>query len=397
MPTLGVTAHLQYPRASKWQQFFLDAPLGAGMTPDEYPLGPPPGPAAPHVTERVIYAAPPPPPRRGPLSFLLRFLIFVLIVLPGMFLVLVFIGAMIAGAISSFSESTGAQVAEHYHSLSKSATDKIAIISVEGAILDGEGFIKKQIDHVRDDPHVKAVVLRVNSPGGTVTASDYLYHHLRKMIDERKIPAVVSMGGVAASGGYYIAMAVGGGEKVIFAEPTTWTGSIGVIIPHYNIAGLMQHWEVEEDSIKSGPLKQMGTPTRPMTPEEREIFQHLVDDSFRRFKDVVKYGRPALATNPEDLDKVATGQVFTTDEAIKNGLVDEPGYIEEAIDRALALANLQRDHVKAVKYKNRGGLFSLPFAAESRQMPDLAALVELASPRAYYLCTWLPSLTTPAR
>jgi len=330
------------------------------------------------------------------LSFILRWLVFVLLVVPGLFLILLLVGAMFAGAIFSLSDNTGAQVAEHYHSLSHSATDKIAIITVEGAILDGEGFIKKQIDHVRDDPHVKAVVLRVNSPGGTVTASDYLYHHLRKVIDERKIPVVVSMGGVAASGGYYIAMAVGGGEKVIFAEPTTWTGSIGVIIPHYNIAGLMKNWEVEEDSIKSGPLKQMGTPTRAMTPEEREIFEHLVDDSFRRFKEVVKYGRPALAKDSAALDSVSTGQVFTTDEAIKNGLVDEQGYIEEAIDRAIALADLHRDHVQAVKYKNRGGLFSLPFSAEARQTPDLTTLVELASPRAYYLCTWLPSLTTQA-
>jgi protease-4 len=376
--------------------FHVDEPEGACMSPNDDSLGPAPGPSTPPVTERVIYVAPPPPPRRGPVSFILRWLVFVLLVVPGLFLILLLVGAMFTGAIFSLSDNAGAQVTEHYHSLSHSATDKIAIITVEGAILDGEGFIKKQIDHVRDDPHVKAVVLRVNSPGGTVTASDYLYHHLRKVIDERKIPVVVSMGGVAASGGYYIAMAVGGGEKVIFAEPTTWTGSIGVIIPHYNIAGLMKNWEVEEDAIKSGPLKQMGTPTRAMTPEERVIFEHLVDDSFRRFKDVVKYGRPALAKDSAALDSVSTGQVFTTDEAIKNGLVDEQGYIEEAIDRAIALADLHRDHVQAVKYKNRGGLFSLPFSAEARHTPDLATLVELASPRAYYLCTWLPSLTTPA-
>ena len=180
-------------------------------------------------------------------------------------------GAGAVGAMFSLSGGVDRGVDEHYHSLSKTGTDKIAIISVEGAILDGEGFIKKQIDHVRDDKNVRAVVLRVNSPGGTVTASDYLYHHLRQML-EGKIPMVVSMGGIAASGGYYIAMAVGDGEKVIYAEPTTWTGSIGVIIPHYNVAGLMKTWEIEEDSIKSGPLKQMGTPTKAMTPEERRFF-----------------------------------------------------------------------------------------------------------------------------
>ena len=367
------------------------------MTPDgDFPSAGP-TPAAPQVIERVIYAPPPPPPRGGLLSMLVRMLIFVFIVIPGMFLLLMMIGAVLASSIGSISEEALPQVAEHYHSLSRTATDKVAILSVEGAILDGEGFIKKQIDHIRDDQHVKAVVLRVNSPGGTVTASDYLYHHLRKMIEERKIPIVVSMGGVAASGGYYVAMAVGSGEKVIFAEPTTWTGSIGVIIPHYDVSGLMKHWEVSEDSIKSGPLKQMGTPTHPMTAEERAVFEHLVDDSFRRFKDVVKYGRPAYADDPAALDKVATGQVFTTQEAIENGLVDEQGYIEEAIDRAVSLAGLSPGHAKAVKYKQRGGLFSLPFTAESRHGTGLSLALDLASPRTYYLCTWLPSLLSPDR
>ena len=128
---------------------------------------------------------------------------------------------------------------EKYHSLSKSATKKVAIVDISGAILKTDGFIKKQIDRVREDEDVVAVVLRIDSPGGTVSASDYLYHHLKRLQqdEDRKLPFVVSMGGLCASGGYYIAMAVGDEENVIFAEPSTWTGSIGVVIPHYDLSG----------------------------------------------------------------------------------------------------------------------------------------------------------------
>ncbi len=360
------------------------------MTGDDLSQRPASYPPVPPGSERIIVAAAPPPPRSR-LSMLISLLFFVFLVLPGILVALALVGTMF-----SISGGIDRGVEEHFHSLSKTATDKIAIISVEGAIIDGEGFVKKQIDHVRDDKNVRAVVLRVNSPGGTVTASDYLYHHLRKMLDERKIPMVVSMGGIAASGGYYIAMAVGDGEKVIYAEPTTWTGSIGVIIPHYNVAGLMKTWEVEEDSIKSGPLKQMGTPTKAMTPEERDIFQHLVDDSFHRFQDIVKAGRPSLASDADALAKVTTGQVFTTGQAISNGLVDAEGYIEEAIDRAATLAGVSREKTKAVKYKARGSLFALPFSPEARTGFNLASLVDLASPRAYFLCTWqLPLAASP--
>jgi protease-4 len=202
------------------------------------------------------------------------------------------------------------------------------------------------------------------------------------------------MGGIAASGGYYVSMAVGDTPQVIFAEPTTWTGSIGVVIPHYTVAGLMDDWHVAEDSIKSHRLKQMGSPTKVMTEEERAIFQALVDDSFGRFKEIVKSGRPAYRKQPADLDKVATGQVFTTNQALANGLVDKEGFIEEAIARAVELAKLDKSKVKVVRYKHLGGLFDLLQAEARAPTPagDLATFLELTSPRAYYLSTWLPPL-----
>lgn len=351
------------------------------------------------------------PPRRGRrLGWWLGFLLIGVPLLMGCVLF------MLAGSLVG----TDSSLSEHYHSRNKHGTEKIAIISVEGTILNAEnGFVKQQIDAVREDKNVRAIVLRVDSPGGTVTGSDYIYHHLNKLCDEKgqqlaekvtagkikhkiapeatnanRLPLVVSMGGMAASGGYYVSMACGTEKDVIYAEPTTWTGSIGVIIPHYNFGGLMERFDVEEDSVKSHPLKQMGAPTRKMTEQERAIFQELVDDSFTRFKEIIKSGRPAFREKPEDLNAIATGQVFTTNQAMANGLVDKEGFIEEAIDRAAALAGLDKDDVKVVHFKRPIGLFDSLIATQSqaRQRPaaDLSALLDLTAPRAYFLCTWLP-------
>lgn len=288
---------------------------------------------------------------------------------------------------------------EKYHSLARRGENKIAVIRVEGAIMDGEGYVKKQIDQVVKDDAVKAVVLRIDSPGGTVTGSDYLYHHLTKLTEDHEVPLVVSMGGLCASGGYYVAMAVGDTENAIYAEPTTWTGSIGVIIPHYNVQGLMTKWEVEEDSIKSHPLKGIGSPTKRLTDEERVILQSLVTDSFTRFKEIVKAGRPRYKEHPEQLDAVATGQVFTTSQALENGLVDKQGFIEEAIDRAIELASLteedDKDNVRVVEYEAEHSLADLLFfgaGGRARQKSDLATLLDVLTPRAYYLMSWLPTV-----
>jgi protease IV len=182
---------------------------------------------------------------------------------------------------------------ERFHSLSSTALKKIAIISVDGTILDAEdGFIKRQIDRVKEDENVVAVVLRIDSPGGTVTASDYLYHHLRQLAEERELPIVVSMGSLCASGGYYIAMAAGTEPDVIFAEPTTWTGSIGVVIPHYDFSGLLGRIDVKDDSVASGPLKLMASPTRPMTEEDRKLLQQLVDETYARSKTIPRRSTP---------------------------------------------------------------------------------------------------------
>jgi protease-4 len=328
-------------------------------------------------------SAPSPVVASGCMNLIVKLVLFPILGLVAMFI----FASTIAAAIFSGDSD---KVAERFHSLDESAKNKIAIIAVEGAIIDGEGFVKKQIDAVRNDPDVKGIVLRINSPGGSVTASDYMLHHLVKLREERGLPIVVSMGGIAASGGYYVAMAVGDQPNSIFAEPTTWTGSIGVVIPHFNVEGLMKRFEIEDDSVKSHPLKQMGSPSRKLTDQERRIFQGLVDDCFDTFKRVVKSGRKNMTD--AKLAELATGQVFTTRQALDSGLVDKEGFIEEAIDRAIELANLTKDGVKVVRYRRPPVLFDfLPSAqAKSSRGPDAQALLDLLSPRAYYLCTWLP-------
>jgi protease IV len=300
------------------------------------------------------------------------------------------------------------RIEEKFFSHSPSASNKVAIITIEGAIMHNDGFAKWQIDQVRRDPDVKAVVVRVDSPGGTVTGSDYLFHHLKQLREgagtERPMPLVVSMGAIAASGGYYLSMAAGGVPDTIFAERTTWTGSIGVIIPHFNASELLESWRIKDDSVVSGPLKAMASPTRVLTPEmaerEHQVLQTLVNESFEQFKDVVREGRPSLFKDPANVEKATTGQVFNAKQALELGLVDKLGFLEDAVDRAIQLANLKADDVRVVNYSQpRGLLDSTLFgasAASGTSVPQLnvSALVDLATPRAYFLYTWMPALLT---
>lgn len=298
-----------------------------------------------------------------------------------------------------FDTSEG--IKEHFHSRSKTATDKIAIISVSGVIMEGDGFVKRQIDRIREDDQVRAVVVRIDTPGGTVTGSDYILHHLNKLRTEKKIPLIVSMGSMATSGGYYIAMAVGDQKQAIYAEPTTTTGSIGVIIPHYDISGFLERWDIKDDSIASHERKQMLSMTRELNPEHREIIQGYVNESFLRFKQKVKQGRSVFRDGSDDLiDKktgtdLATGEMFTAQQAKRYQLIDEIGFLDEAIDRAIELAKIDSKEVRVVHFKRPTSLLSITGLAQQSTTGDrLQTLLELSAPRAYYLTTSLPPLIT---
>ncbi len=308
---------------------------------------------------------------------------------------LLVIGAVVLAALASLTGTQGEKrVREEYFSHNENGTRKVAIIAIEGVIMDeADGFVKRQIDRALKDKQVKAIVLRVDSPGGTVSGSDYLHHHLRELVKKREIPVVVSMGGIAASGGYYVAMAVGDVPDSIFAEPSTFTGSIGVIIPRYDLSEMLQNWGIEYDAVASGKFKSMGNMAKPMTEEERELFQQIVDEGFGQFKDIIRSGRPEFREDPQALDTIATGQIFTARQAVQNGLVDRIGFIENAVERAIEIAALDPAEVQVVRYKPEPSLAGLLMGSEARgQSLDLRAILELTTPRAYYLSTWLPPL-----
>ena len=238
-------------------------------------------------------------------------------------------------------EETVIEDAEHRFCL-----NKVAIIDVDGIILNAKiggllgggdnpvSVFRERLDAAADDKHVKAVVLRINSPGGAVTASDIMYHELIRFRRETGKPVVACMMDVAASGAYYLAMAC----DRVYAHPTTVTGSIGVIMSLYNASGLFIKLGVSSEPIKSGPNKDIGNPGRPMTDEERAILQGIVDGFYGQFVHVVAQGRQL----PEDqVRKLADGRVYTGMEARKAGLVDEIGYLEDAIHDAMAQAKIK--------------------------------------------------------
>jgi protease-4 len=221
--------------------------------------------------------------------------------------------------------------------------NKVAVIDVDGLILNARtsglftsgdnpvSAFREKLDAAAEDRHVKAVVVRVNSPGGAVTASDIMYQDLLAFRHETHKPVVVCMMDVAASGGYYLAMAA----DCVYAHPTTVTGSIGVIMNLYNAHGMLSMLGVSSNPIKSGPNKDLGNPARPMTDEERAILQGIVNGFYDEFVHVVADGRHLPEAKVREL---ADGRVYTGLEAQKLGLVDKIGYLEDAIQEALDLA-----------------------------------------------------------
>ena len=282
------------------------------------------------------------------------------------------------------------EVTERHFSGNAKANDKIAIISLDGIIYGGEetGFIK-QIEKAIDDDKVKAVVLRINSPGGTVSGSDYYHHKLLEFKTKRNIPIVVSMGTMAASGGYYLAVT---GDE-IFAEHSTLTGSIGVIMPNYDLSELCDKIGVKSAPITSGPLKELGSVTRKLTVEEQAVLESIVGDMFTRFKEIVCDGRPDLQNDPELLAKVTTGRVFLAKQALENKLIDQIGYIDDAVERAASLAKLSTDNYHVVRYEQPKSLMETmigmkadKIAGTNSQVTIAAELLnDMVSPQMYYI------------
>jgi protease-4 len=255
------------------------------------------------------------------------------------------------------------------------AAEKVAVVRVEGLIaLDTVDFAVKQIRQARRDERIKAVVLRVDSPGGTVTGSDQIWREV-ELLKRAGKPVVVSMGGLAASGGYYVSAPA----DEIIAEPTTTTGSIGVIIELPNASELLEKVGVDFQAITAGEWKNMGSPFEPFSERELARFQELVDDTYERFLKVVAQGRDLPMGRARE---VAEGQIYSADEALELGLVDRLGYQEDAIAEAIRRADL--DSPRVVRYQkpiSLGSLFGLSASANRTAILDERTIMELRTPR----------------
>lgn len=364
------------------------------------------------------WPSPPPPPHRPPslISTALRWFFGIIFGLSLAFncLVLVFLATVIGGVAAGLGASFGedAHLHERYHSGRRDAADKIAIVEIDGPIMEGLlSYPRKQITSAATDPHVKAVVVRINSPGGTITASDELYKRLRELRDgdpTRHTPAkplVVSMGSLAASGGYYIAMPA----AHLVAERSTITGSIGVYAALPNIAELAKDYGVRMNVIKAGEVKDSGSMFHPLTTEERQVWQDMVDHAYDQFMTVVREGRgqklkyglrdeikDETKQIPEcDADgqvvkdngkakmvtyvrRLADGGIFTADKALKYGLIDQIGYLDDAIAEAGKQAQLG-DRYRAVTYDRPLPILSALLGVETRQSEGQLSLKKLAA------------------
>jgi len=244
--------------------------------------------------------------------------------------------------------------------------------------------VREELRRAEKDDRVKALIVRINSPGGTITASDILYREVASFKARRKIPVIAAIMDVGASGGYYVALAA----DRILAHPTTVTGSIGVVMLTVNAQGLMEKLGVAPLAIKSGDKKDAGSPFRPLTESERAVFQSVIDEMFTRFVGLIVESRGI----PEARVRAfADGRIYTAEQARALGLVDRLGYLDDAVAMAREAARL--DEARVVMYHRpreyRANFYSAAPAGPGAEagLAQLAALVG-AGPRFFYL--WWP-------
>jgi protease-4 len=215
--------------------------------------------------------------------------------------------------------------------------DRVAVIYIEGVIFDSK-VVNEQMKMYADDSRVPAILLRIDSPGGGVAASQEIHDQVKWLRQEKKKKIVVSMGSVAASGGYYIACAA----DHIVANPGSITGSIGVIAEYVNYGNLLKWAQLEAEVLKSGEFKDTGSPTRPLTPKEREYLQGIINQLYGQFVNAIIEGRGDRLTR-ERLMQLADGRVYTGEEALKEKLIDEIGNYEAALRITARMAGIEGD------------------------------------------------------
>ena len=273
------------------------------------------------------------------------------------------------------------------------SNQRIAIIPLEGVIDPTlEARFERYANRATEDGSVKAIVILIDTPGGSVTASDEIYKRIKKLKNEKKVPVVVAMRGMATSGGYYAACA----SDYIVAERSTLTGNIGVLLPHFNLSKLLDKYGVEENTIVStgATFKNAGSMFKPQDHDDNVYFQEIADSAFTLFKAVVSDGRKGRLHGK--IDDIANGKAYTAQQALDYGLIDEiddTGYLDAAIQYAAKTANL--DKPLAVKYQEMPSFTD--FLSSSQYIGsrankggisvnvDASALDRLSSPQLMYM------------
>lgn len=302
----------------------------AGTTPP-----PPPQP------ERVVVSAP--KSRRGPFFWGLFsgcLVVFVFVILAG----------MVAAAFTSSTE-------EHSFALGS----KVAIVPLEGEIVDSRELIE-QLHHFADNKSVKAIVVRINSPGGAIAPSQEIFEEIKRIRREDGKPVIASMDSVAASGGYYVAV---GCDRIV-ANPGTITGSIGVIMQWFNVADLLQWAKLHPETITSGAMKDAGSAYRPVTEAEKAYFQDIIAQLHSQFIRAVAEGRKGKISE-EEIRKLADGRVFTGEEAQKLKLVDQLGNLHDAVSLAASLGGIKGKPATVYAKKPKPGLIDLLSGSEASE------------------------------
>jgi len=243
--------------------------------------------------------------------------------------------------------------------------------------------VREQLDQAERADDIRAIILRINSSGGEAAASEIVYSEIRRFKEEHEIPVIAQLMGVAASGGYYVAMSA----DTVRALPTTVTGSIGVIFAGVNFSGLMEKIGIENQTLTSGAYKDAGSPLRRMTEDERAQLGSVLDSLYARFLEVVVAGRPGLA--PEEIRDLADGRVFSAAQAEANGLVDAIGDLPGAVELAESKAGIETSRVVAYGRPRewRENLYSMTAAPASTASP-WGTLAPLGEPGFLYL--WWP-------
>lgn len=276
--------------------------------------------------------------------------------------------------------------------------NKVAIIDLDGVIMNertysmfgaGENpvslFVEK-LDAAERDSSVRAVIIRINSPGGGVTASDIMHERLMKFRARRGIPVVALIEDVGASGGYYVAC----GADRILAHPTSITGSIGVIMQTLSLAGTMRMIGIEAKAVTSGPMKDMASPFKPLDKKDLAVLQTIIDAYYERFLTVVGKSRTSLSA--EKVRELADGRIYSATQALDNGLIDSLGYMSDAFELAKKLSKTTR--ARAIIYHRPYGYRANFYSTAVPGPPQInlinisaKSLLDSARPRFMYLWT----------